>query len=462
MSGRVGAKKHKSNIVRLVTAEFNWQRTSGPFAKTKPGFEGYRGQTKMEIYRRIIVIGLFLSFCFVGLSAAKEKIKIGHLTYHTGAYGEFGPLFDNVTEFALNIINQDPPLGRQMIAIHQDIGTIGEARAARRLIEFERVNILLNPAHDYMNYRDFVLAKISQDQSPLLPSVHGGAIKSTFGGTRSEPLFRGSPMDSAQAIAALNYAKQAGKRSVVFIASDASGSQLQAAAAKDAALKLDIEVLAALNMQPNLPNYRNLVNRVAQFAPDAVIIFSAPADGGQFVKNAASAGHSWFIMGTSEWQEDSFLQTATLQAIESHEDVVLAAFANNKGPAWEDYLANLRTSLQANMIGDPSNSYAMQFYDLLIATALAIEKAGTVQADKWSEAMFAVTSEPGVTIHNYQDGIKAIRAGQEINYDGVTGPMDFSQTGIPAGLLGIYKWVSDQYLEQIAVIQGNQVLALDQ
>jgi len=408
----------------------------------------------------------YSSLCLlIGLSAsvgAQEDIKVGHLTYHTGEYGGFGEFFDAVTDLSLEIINENPPLGRKLVPIHQDIGTIGEARAARKLIDGENVDVLLNAAHSYMSYRDYVLEKIEDDSLPLLPSVHGGAIEAEFGGSAKEPLFRGSPMDSAQGAAALLHTKNAGKSTVVLVATEAAGSQLQKNAAEKAAGKLGIEILGSVDIQPNQSNYRSVVSKVASMKPDAVIVFSAPADGGAFVKNAAEAGNSWFIVGTSEWQEPGFISTATMNAVEKHEEVVLAAFSTSDGPAWESFKPRAESSSYAEAIGDVSNSYAIQYFDLLVATALAIEKTGEIQSASWSEAMYEVTAGDGEVVYTYNDGIEAIRAGKDINYDGVTGTMEYTDTGVVAGIFGIFKWTSEDDLEQVALADGKAVLDLDQ
>ena len=162
--------------------------------------------------KTMIKMTIALAAAMTAGSASAQDIKVGHLTYHTGEFGGFGEFFDAVTDMSLDVINADPPLGRKLVPIHQDIGTIGEARAARKLIDSDGIDILLNAAHNYMSYRDYMLDKQSSDKGPLMPSVHGGAIEAEFGGNASEPLFRGSPMDSAQGSAALLYAKESGSR----------------------------------------------------------------------------------------------------------------------------------------------------------------------------------------------------------------------------------------------------------
>lgn len=412
--------------------------------------------------RTAIAISMTLSMGLSTSVMAQEDIKVGHLTYHTGEYGGFGEFFDAVTDLSLEIINDDPPLGRKLVPIHQDIGTIGEARAARKLIDGENIDVLLNAAHSYMSYRDFILDKVADTNLPLLPSVHGGAIEAQYGGSSTEPLFRGSPMDSAQGAAALLHAKNAGKNTVVLVATEAAGSQLQKNAAEKAAGKLNLEILGSVDIQPNQSNYRSVVSKVAAMEPDAVIVFSAPADGGAFVKNAAEAGNSWFIIGTSEWQEPGFISTATMNAVDKHEEVVLAAFSNAEGPAWDAYKPRAEASEYAEAIGDVSNSYAIQYFDLLVATALAIEKTGTIEASSWADAMYDVTAGDGEVVHTYADGIAALRAGKDINYDGVTGTMEYTDTGVVAGIFGIFKWSSEENLERVDLADGKAVLELDQ
>ena len=48
-------------------------------------------------------------------------------------------------------------LGRQWTLISEDIGTVGEAQAARKLVEEDKVDILVSPAHGYRNYRSWML-----------------------------------------------------------------------------------------------------------------------------------------------------------------------------------------------------------------------------------------------------------------------------------------------------------------
>ena len=387
---------------------------------------------------------------------ADEEIVVGHLTYQTGEFGAFGPFFDGVAEMVLSKINQDPPLGKPMRVIHQDLGTVGEARAARKLVDSDNVDILLNPAHSYLSYREFMLETIANNGLPLMPSVHGGAIEGTIGGVAEEPIFRGSPLDTANGTAALLHVAEAGKKNVVIVATEVSGSQLQKEAAVRTAEAIGFEVLGDFDIQAGESNYRSIVARISRLEPEAVVMFSSPQAGGSFVKNAAEAGNSWYIVGSGEWQETEFYDTATQSALEQHEAVVLAANSHSDNPSFEPYMEFAKASEWIDDIGDPANSYAIQYFDLLVATALAIEKAGELNTASWSQAMYDVTGGEGEVVYSYEDGLNAIRAGKDINYDGVTGSMEYTDTGIVAGIFGIFQWDSDATISKVGIVDAGK------
>jgi ABC-type branched-subunit amino acid transport system substrate-binding protein len=393
-------------------------------------------------------------------AASDEPIKVGHLTYHTGPFADVGPFFDGAVEFGIEVINEDPPLGRELESAHQDLGTVGEAQAARRLIEGENVNVLLNPAHEYQSYRDFMLGYLEDNNAPLMPSVHGGAIEREIGGVSEEPLFRGSPMDSAQAVAAVLQAQEEGAETVAILATEIAGSQLQKEAAVCAAESVGLEVVTTLDVQPELASYRSEVSRIGSADPDALLMFSQAEDGGTIVKQAAEAGLSLLTIGTTEWLQNAFPETATTSALEQHEKVLIAGFTYVDGPAWEFFEPRWTESEYAEF-ADAQNSYAMQYYDTLVLTALAIEAAGSLDADAWTEAMRDVAMGPGEKVYTYQEGIDALRAGEDIDYSGVTGEMDYTESGVVSGSYGMFEWQSVEDLEQVDVLEAESILELD-
>ncbi len=388
---------------------------------------------------------------------SSEPLKIGHLTYHTGPFGHVGPMFDGAANFALDIINEDPPLGREVSIIHQDLGTMGEGQAARKLVDNEKVDVLLNVAGEYMSYRDWLLEVETEKGGPLLPSVHAGSINSAFGGTVEEPIFRGAPMDTDQGVATAIQAQNQGAKTVVVMAVENDGMQMQQDSAVKASKALGMEVLGELDFQPEQTSYRSVVSQAQALKPDALLIFCAAEDGGTIVKNAAEMGMSSIIVGATDWLFVEFPQTATMDALNKHKYVGAVGFTYQEGPAWDFYKAAWEASEYASL-NDPSNSYTLQYYDLLNVAMLAIEKAGGTDVNKWVEAMHDVSMEPGTKVYTYAEGIKALRNGEDIDYDGVTGTFNYTDTGVVGGLYGVFQWKDTETFERASVIEGQAIL----
>ena len=396
----------------------------------------------LKIATAILFILCSGSLVFAGgpQEKATGPIKVGHLTYHTGPFADVGPWFDGITEFTVSVINEDPPLGRKLVVVNQDIGTIGEAQAARKLLEQDGCEILLNPAHEYLSYRDWILGYLKQHDSPIMPTVHGGSIRADIGGIPTEPIFRGAPMDSGQSVAAVIKAKQEGSKSVVLMATEVEGSQLQLEAAVKAAKAIGLNVVDTISVVPEQTSYRSEISRIANANPDALLFFSQAQDGGTVVKQTAEAGLSLLIIGTTEWLGEAFPQTATESALKAHKHVWISGFSYVDGPAFADYKARLAASKWASVVGQPENSYNIQYYDVLVVTALAIEAAKSTKASKWAPKVREVAMGPGKKVYTYKEGLAAIRAGQAIDYSGCTGEFDYGPTGTVSGLYGIFEW----------------------
>lgn len=216
-------------------------------------------------------------------------------------------------------------------------------------------------------------------------------------------------MDSAQAVAAVLQAQEEGAETVAILATEIAGSQLQKEAAVCAAESVGLEVVTTLDVQPELATYRTEVSRIGDADPDALLMFSQAEDGGTIGKQAAEAGLSLLTIGTTEWLQNAFPETATSSALEQHEKALIAGFTYVEGPAWDFYEPRWTESEYAEF-ADAQNSYAMQYYDTLVLTALAIEAAGSLEASAWTEAMRDVPMGPGEKVYTYQDGLRLLRS----------------------------------------------------
>jgi branched-chain amino acid transport system substrate-binding protein len=328
-------------------------------------------------------------------SAAGADVAVCELAYYTGEFAPYGPALTADVVFPIKeIINLDPPLGRPWVDYHEDLGTVGEAQAARTCLEKHGAEILVSIAHGYRTYRDFMMQYWQENDSPLGPSVHGGLIPGNLGGKAAEPIFRAQGLDEGLGTFGSLYANSIGAKKVVIFATQVEGFQSAADAAEKAAKILGLEVVARINEQPEQPSYAAVAQKIAQLNPDAVIIQAGSVESATLIKQAAEAGISLNWIGETGWSQAEFINTLGTEPIKSQKGVGYTNFSpNTDTPAWTFYQP-LRDAWVAKSGVDPTayygadNPYAYSTYDLLVQTALAVEMAGSYKASAWAPARF--------------------------------------------------------------------------
>lgn len=362
---------------------------------------------------------------------AAGPVAVCELAYYTG---EFGPYGQSLTEDVLfpikEVINLDPPLGRTWETFHEDLGTVGEAQTARTCLEQHGAEIVVSIAHGYRTYRDFMMEWWRENDSPLGPSVHGGAIPGNLGGKAAEPIFRAQGLDEALGMSGILYAEQIGAKKVVIFATQVEGFQLAAGAAEKTAEAVGIDVLARIDVPAEQPSYRAEAQRIADLAPDAVIVQAGSVESATLIKQAAEAGLSLEWIGETGWIQEEFIGTLGTDAIASQEGIGFAAFSyNDTTPAW-DFFFDLWEKTPPYNDEDATGLYHFSTYDLLIQTALAVEAGGSYKASDWAAAMHEVGEAPGEVCYTYADCLALIREGKDIDYNGITGTGTYTDGGV--------------------------------
>jgi branched-chain amino acid transport system substrate-binding protein len=362
---------------------------------------------------------------------ADEPVVVCELAYYTGSFAPYGKALTNDVRFPIEeVINLDPPLGRTWDLVSEDIGDDHEGQAAKICIEQHKAEIVVSIAHQYRTYREYMMEWWQENDSPLGPSVHGGAIPGNLGGRAAEPVFRAQGLDEALGTYGSLYASELGLNKIVIFATQVEGFQLAADAAEEAAGLLGLEVLARIDVQPTQPSYRAEAQKIADLKPDAVIVQAGSTESAAIIKGAAEAGLSLNWIGETGWAEAEFIGTLGTDPIASQKGIGFPSFAPNKAtPAW-DFFQPLWDA-QTDKAYDATGQYAFSTYDLMIQTALAVEAGGSYKASAWAPAMVEV-GDGGEVCYTYADCLKLIREGKDIDYEGVTGPGLYSDGGVNA------------------------------
>jgi ABC-type branched-subunit amino acid transport system substrate-binding protein len=88
-------------------------------------------------------------------------------------------------------------------------------------------------------------------------------------------------------------------------------------------------------------------------------------------------------------------------------------------------------------------SYGAESYDAVVLVALAAEAAKSDAGAEIAKKLVDV-SKGGSKCTTFSDCVKLIKAGTDVDYDGVAGPVEFSDKGDPTqATIGIYKYGAD-------------------
>jgi neutral amino acid transport system substrate-binding protein len=196
-------------------------------------------------------------------------------------------------------------------------------------------------------------------------------------------------------------------------------------------------VAATIDYTPGKPSYRSEVQSALAEDPDAIVLVGTPEDSARIMSNAFQSGYEgrWFV--TQDQTNSDFVELAGAQLVEGIyglEEVASEESADRNRAfeqAFEDFA------------GEEPQIFATNTYDAMNVVALAAlrahMKAGEVTRATLADNIRKVAN-PGdgkTVVHDYEAGKAALQDGQEINYDGLVGPIDFDAYGNIAAPFGI-------------------------
>jgi len=100
-------------------------------------------------------------------------------------------------------------------------------------------------------------------------------------------------------------------------------------------------------------------------------------------------------------------------------------------------------------------AYAAESYDASILVALAAIAAGDDSGEAIASQMQAVSTE-GTKCTSFAECKELLEAGEDIDYDGVSGPVEFDENGDPtAAFIGIYEYDDTNNYSPLEFVEGS-------
>ena len=394
----------------------------------------------------------------------KIDLTIGDSIPLTGDLSDYGPPGQKASDLAISVItkaNQQAGVDNTVKVVHEDNETSPQAavQAARKLVDSDNASCITG-------------AWASSDTIPTAQSVSipDGVLQISPASTADEItgldddglLNRTSPPDSFQGPTLANTIADAlggasGKTVNIGARNDAYGTGLTQTFG-DAWKDLGGSVGQQVIYDPEQPSYDSEAGQITSGNPDATVIIDFPET---FVKVAPALERTGNWDPTKGWFTDGLASSSLTEDISPQ----IVSGMRGTAPGAPDKGEASTAFDQLYTSSDPKDvdrqTFDAQQFDATVLCYLSAVAAGSTDGKDMADHLTDVSAPPGVpyTWEQLPEAIKALQAGQDIDYQGASGAIDMDAAGdATAGVYDIYpfKGADLEVIGEQAVVNPNQ------
>jgi branched-chain amino acid transport system substrate-binding protein len=349
--------------------------------------------------------------------AQAEPIKLATLTPLTGAGGSYGPSMAKVAGAVVEDVNKaGGVLGRRIVLVSEDDQTSPEpaVRAARKLIDVDKVSAIMGT---WASSVTTAVAPLCWESKTFLCTVSGADSITLL--PHQGYLIRTQPNSQLQVTRLAEFILSLGAKKIFTMIPQTPFTQstfdiLNAVLPKGGATH------QSLIYDDKKNTYRTEVDQALRTSPDMILANGYTPDTVVLLKDLYRSGFKGKIIGFAYSINQKLVdQIGQNEAVEGV--YTFAPAPAEGGGAYERVKAAVGSTNP-----DP---YTCQVYDhvnmVLMSMALAKDTSGTAVKDNIRK----VSQGGGKPVDNAVDGLKAIAAGDKVDYSGASGPCDFDDKG---------------------------------
>ena len=382
-----------------------------------------------------VLLGLVLAACGGGeeeapapgeTAAAPVALHIGAVLPETGSLAFLGVPIIAAVRLAVEDVNAQ---GGQVTLTLADSATNPATglEGARRLVA-EGAHVIVGAGASSVS-QAFVQT-LFDEQAPQCSPSNTSPVFTTQ--ENAAYYFRTIPPDTAMAPVIADVVVSRGATRIAIIGrADAWGSALESL------LRAEFERLGAdtfsVLYDPETASYSAEVAAVVNYAPDIAINLGFSSDGSETVRQLIESG-----IGPERQFAATALYSPTLwEGVDASNPSVLDGMLGISQTAKGNDA--FRERLRAE-VGD-YQAYAAEGYDCVVLLALAARIVGDPSDGEAMMAAIAKLTHEGVECTSYGECAALIDEGQDIDYSGVSGPINLSPEGDPTvALYSIHTW----------------------
>jgi len=266
--------------------------------------------------------------------------------------------------------------------------------------------------------------------------------------------FRTCPDDFYEGNAATAFMLEQGWKKIAIVVENSESTRSISEIIEQQMKKLGGEVVSKQIIEPGMTTYRTEVRKIKEAKPEVVFLGVYSTSLAVLYPEMYEAGIDYAVLLSSDALQQSTTEVLGAEYLENVYGEKPAA--ESTSPAYRIFEEKYK-----KYIGGAPEAFTPNGYDALNIWALAVQAAGKVDGEAIAQKIRYVANPPGIKVYDYVTGMLQLRLGNDINYEGASGPCDFNEFGDIMGNMRIVqiksgKWVDVKFYsgEEITKILG--------
>ena len=403
----------------------------------------------------VVALSLALSSCGSEETGESESadVQVGTVMPVSGDLSAFGPSAQRAMDLAFELVNEAGGVnGGEITAIHRDSGTneqIG-TDAASGLVNVEGVNVLI-AAHS--SGVTIAIAESVTIPAGVLHLSVGSSSKAITVLEDNDMVFRTRVNDfvKSQALASLAQALGYKRVSTTYI-NNAYGASLNESFVEHFE-RAGGEVTAAVAHELGQASYISELRDAAKDDPEVLVTIAYPDSGQTLLREAAESGIYDEFMFVDVTKNQTMFDAIGGNHFEGD-------FGVSPGSPQSTAVQDFRRIYEERTGGDPNQQLIAEAFDGAMVIALAIEKAGSDDPVAVRDALRPVANPPGEIVGpgDVARALALVREGEDINYVGAAGDIDFDENGDVLSGMRVWKIEENKIMDtDIYAFPGDDI-----
>ena len=349
--------------------------------------------------------------------AQGEPLQLGVLTPLTGAGGFDGPRMAKAMQAVIDEVNgAGGLLGRKVVLVVEDDQANPEAavRAARKLIDVTKVPVIMGT---WASAVTSAVAPLCWESKTFLTTVSGADSITKL--PHQGYLIRTQPNNYLQAGKHAEFIAAMGVKRCYMMSIQAPFAEPTQTRATEVLKRQGSQMVGTLIYDKDKTTYRSEVDQALKTNPDLIYLNGYAPDVTILLRDLYRAGYPGARFAQSYAVTTKVLESLPKEVTEGV--ITVQPSADITSPAYE--LARKRLG-----VAEP-DSYETQATDWASLVSLAIAKAKVATGTGIRDNIRSICQGNGKKVYSAVEGLKLLAQGTEINYEGASGPCDFTEIG---------------------------------